>query len=191
MKWPVPLLVAYLLLALEGVVRDYVRIGAVSPSLIFPFVVFVALLASSNAAMWTALLVGAAVDITTLRATTGVPIVIVGPHALGYAAAAYMILTLRPMVMRRNVVTMVALSVIGSWLAAVVIVSVLAIRRTLFHGSWADGLPGSLLPDLWQRLLDGCYTGAAALVLAAILLPLAPWFGFQDPSIRRPFSRRY
>lgn len=191
MKWPVPFFAAYILLALEAPIREFIRIGTVSPSLVFPLVVFVALLASSNAAMWTALLVGAAVDVTTARATTGAPIVIIGPHALGYVAAAYMILTLRPMVMRKNPITLVALSVIGAGLAAIVVVSVLAIRQMIFRGSWADGLGGSLFHDLWQRWLDACYTGAAAIVLSGIFLPLAPWFGFQDPSVRRPFSRRY
>ena len=95
MKWPLPLLLGYLLLALEAPVREALRLGptAASPSLVFPLVVFIALLASNGAAMWTALLIGLAVDLTTLRGPGA--IVIAGPHALGYAAAAYTILTLR------------------------------------------------------------------------------------------------
>jgi cell shape-determining protein MreD len=189
MKWPLPLFLAYVLLALESPVREALRLGPASPSLVFPLIVFIALLGSSVAAMWTALLIGLVVDLTTLRGAGA--IVIAGPHALGYVAAAYMIITLRPIVMRKNPITLVALSIVGEALAALVVVSVFALRRMLFHGSWADGLPGALTTDLVQRLLGAAYTGVAAIALAAILFPLIPWFGFQDPSVRRPFSRRY
>jgi cell shape-determining protein MreD len=192
MKWPLPLLLAYVLLALEPPVREFLKLGPASPSLVFPLIVFIALLGSSTAALWTALLIGLVVDLTTLRGTgVGGAIIIAGPHALGYTAAAYLILTLRPIVMRKNPITLVALSVVGEALAALVVVSVFALRRMLYHGAWADALPGALLPDLWQRCIGACYTGVAALVLAALLFPLIPWFGFQDPSIRRSFARRY
>ena len=191
MKWPLPLLLGYLLLALESPVREVLRLGptAASPSLVFPLVVFIALLASNTAAMWTALLVGLAVDLTTLRGPGA--IVVAGPHALGYAGAAYMILTLRPIVVRKNPVTLVVLSIVGEALAALVVMAVFAIRRTLFFGGWSDMLTGPLLPDLWQRWIGACYTGVAAIALAALFFPLIPWFGFQDSSIRRTFTRRY
>ncbi len=192
MKWPLPLFLAYVLLALESPVREFLKLGPASPSLAFPLIVFISLLGTQAAALWTALLIGIVVDCTTLRsAGEGGAIVIAGPHALAYTAAAYLILTLRPIVMRKNPITLVALSIIGEGLAALVVVSVFAIRRMLYHGTWADALPGTLLPDLWQRWLDACYTGVAAIALAAVLFPLLPWFGFQDPNARRPFSRRY
>jgi rod shape-determining protein MreD len=191
MKWPLPLLMGYLLLALESPVREALRLGptAASPSLVFPMVVFIALLASSTAALWTAWIVGMAVDVTTLRGSGA--IVVAGPHALGYLAAAYLILTIRPLVMRKNPITLVLLSIAGEGMAAVVIVFLFAVRRTLWHGTWADDIQSSLMSDLWQRIIGACYTGAAAAVLAAVLFPLTTWFGFQDQSLRRAFTRRY
>ena len=191
MKWPLPLLLGYILLALEAPVREALRLGPThaAPSLVFPLIVFLSLMASSNAALWMAFLIGLAVDLTTLRAPGAV--VVAGPHALGYTAAAYMILTLRPMVMRKNPITMVALSVAGEILAALVVVAVFAVRRTLWHGAWSDDLFDSLLSEFGQRCVGACFTGIAAVVLAGAFYPLIPWFGFQDPAARRTFTRRY
>jgi hypothetical protein len=194
MRWPLPFLLGYLLLALESPVREALRLGPTSssPSLVFPLVVFVALLASAPAALWTALLIGLAVDLSTLRAAAlGDPIVIVGPHALGYLLAAYTILTIRPIVMRKNPVTLVVLSIVGEILASIVVVAILGLRQIIFRGSWADGLGLSLTSDLWHRIIGSCYTAAAAILLAALFFPLFSWFGFQDQSARRPFARRY
>ncbi len=191
MKWPLPLLLGYLLLALEAPVREALRLGPThaAPSLVFPLIVFVALMASTNAALWMAFLVGLAVDLTTLRAPGAV--IVAGPHALGYIAAAYMIITLRPMVMRKNPITLVVLSVAGEGLAALVVVALFAIRRALWHGDWADNFFDSLLTELGQRWIGCCFTGIAAVALCALFFPLIPWFGFQDPAIRRAFARRY
>lgn len=191
MKWPVPLLLAYLLLALEAPLREAVRIGApgASPSLVFPLIVFIALLAPAGAALWAALLIGLAIDLTTLRGASAV--VVAGPHALAYLAAAYLVITVRPMVMRRNPLVLAVLSMAGLLLASVIVVFVFALRRTLFFGTWADDMAGSLTADLWHRMLGALLTGISALVLSAVFFLLQKHFGFQDAAIRRPFSKKY
>ncbi|HVU62533.1 MAG TPA: hypothetical protein VHC70_01055 [Phycisphaerales bacterium] len=192
MKWPLPLLIGYLLLALESPVREALHLGPPgssggSPSLVVPFIVFVALFASSGAALWTALLLGLATDLSTLRGQEA--LVIVGPYALGYLAIAGFILKIRPLVVRKNPVTIVVLSVLGDLLGAFIIVFILGLRRMFFWGSWADPAGESLTTDLWHRIIGAFYTSLPALGLGLIFLLLMPWFGFNEAAGRRPHER--
>jgi cell shape-determining protein MreD len=192
MKWPLPLLVGYLLLALEAPVREALHLGPSggsggSPSLVVPFIVFVCLFASSGAAAWTALLLGLCTDLSTLRGDEA--LVIIGPYSLGYLAIAGFILKVRPLVVRKNPVTIVVLSVLSDLLAAFIIVFILGLRRMLFWGSWSDGAAEPLLTELWHRSVGACYTALPALGLGLIFLLLTPWFGFNEAAGRRPHDR--
>jgi len=180
MKWPIALLTGYVLLALESPVREALRLGpsGASPSLLLPFVVFVALFGSPPAALWNGLLIGLAVDLTTFRGEAATAIA--GPYALAYAAAAYFVLSTRSMVVRRSPITLPVMSILASLVAALVVTVIFAIRRTLWGGAWADGFGGALGSDLWRGIVGSLYTGATGLFLAAILLPLQRFYGFQD-----------
>lgn len=196
MRWPVALIVGWVLLALEPVVREALRLGnpSASPSLVVPLVVFVALFAPGVTAYWTALILGFLVDVTTLRgglSTGGVPpMVIVGPHAIGFVAGAFLVHTVRPMMMKKNPLTIMALSMVVAGLVAVVASSILGMRELFLVGSWGDGGEYRALSDLAARLVGALYTAGTGLVIGAILLWLHPLFSFHDSGGRRAFSRR-
>ena len=187
MRWPVALLAGYLLLALQPPVCEALRLGSTSayPSLILPFVVFIALFASPTAALWTGLFAGLAIDLSTPRGDAA--LIIAGPHALAYLAAAAFVLRTRPLVMRRNPLTLAVLSILAGTIAALIINLLFAVRRVL----WGDHFADPLLGDLWQRLIGAAYTGGAALILWAILTPLARFFAFQEQGARRPFVKQH
>ncbi|HMN40877.1 MAG TPA: hypothetical protein PKE29_08525 [Phycisphaerales bacterium] len=190
MKWPLPLILGYLLLALQPTVGEALRLGhsGPAPSIIMPLAVFIALFANQRAATWAAILIGMSIDLSTLRGTDA--LVVVGPYALGYAAAAYFVHTSRPMVMRRNPLTLGVLSIGGELVCSVVVTFIFAARRAIWWGSWADLPRHALMSELWDRILGSLYTGLPALALALILFPLMPWFGFQDGTGRRPHGAR-
>lgn len=196
MRWPVALIAGWVLLAIEPVVKEALRLGnpSASPSLVVPLVVFVALFAPGVTAYWTALILGFLVDVTTLRGglnTGGVPpIVIVGPHAIGYVAGAFLVHTVRPMMMKKNPLTIMVLSMVVAALIAVVASALLGIREMLFFGSWGDGREYRALGDLAARLLGALYTAGTGLVVGSVLLWLHPLFSFQESVGRRAFSRR-
>lgn len=185
------LVVGYLVLALEAPVRKALQLGdtGAAPSIVVPFVVFVALNAPAAAALWTAMICGLVVDVMSPRGgPVGAPVVL-GPHALGFMGAAYLTLTARPLLMRSNPVALVVFSVLGGMVAGVVATSLLSLRG-LWGPELGVGAPASAVLDLRDRALGALYTGATALAMAALLLPMQGLFGFQDPTRRGPFVRR-
>lgn len=181
------LIVAAVLLGLEQAVKSPLAVGqtAIAPSVVIPLVVFIALFAPPLAALWTALLIGAVVDLATVWSNGVSELVVVGPCALGFVVGAYFVLTVRALLYRRNPITLMAMSVLASALAALVFVAIHSIRMLYtdaytFHG----------LTELGQRLLASVYTGAAGLLLAFALFPMMPLFGFHDPRDRRFGGRK-
>jgi rod shape-determining protein MreD len=185
MRWPPVVVIGYLLLGLELGLRDGLTLGAsggAAPSFVLPFVVFVALHAPHSPALWTALLMGLSVDLTTVRGTNS--LVIVGPNALGYLLAAYFVLTIRGIMIRRNPWVLVLLSVLSSLLAGVVVVAIFTFRR-IYH----EGMDFGSSEQLVQRFFASLLTAGTALVVAALLFPVAGVFGFADPHLRRSIGR--
>lgn len=187
MRWPPVLVIGYLLLGLELGLRDGLKLGPTgmtggSPSVVLPFVVFVALHAPTGAALWTALLMGLSVDLTTQRGSEAV--VIAGPNALGFLLAAYFVLTIRGIMIRRNPWVLVLLSVLSSLLAGVVVVAIFAFRR-VYH----EGVDFAASEQLVQRFFASLLTAGTALIVAALLFPVSGVFGFVDPHLRRSIGR--
>jgi uncharacterized membrane protein YczE len=187
MRWTIVLIAAAVLLGLEQAIKSPLAVGhtAIAPSMVIPLVVFIALFAPPLAALWTALLIGLAVDLSTVWSNGVSELVVVGPCALGYVAGAYFVLTVRALLYRRNPITMMAMSVLAAALAGLVFVAIHSIRTIytdayVFHG----------LSELGERLLAAIYTGAAGLVLAFVLFPMMPLFGFHDPRERRFGARK-
>lgn len=185
MRWPVVVMVGYVLVGLQmGLVNEFLRLGHTNavPSLIVPFVVFVALFAPPLPALWTALLLGLTIDLASPR---GTGVIIAGPHALGFTLAAYLVITVRPIMMRRNPLTLMVLSIIASALAQLVVVAIFS-----FRGIYPDPFAWFPMRELIERLLSSLYTGATGLLLAFVLFPTMPMFGFNDAHLRRPLGRR-
>ncbi len=187
MRWTLVLLVAAILLGLEQAVKGPLAVGSTSiaPSFVIPLVVFVALFAPPLAALWTALLIGLTVDLSTVWSNGVNDLVVAGPSALGYLAGAYFVLTVRALLYRRNPITLMAMSVAAAALAGLVFVAIHSIRMM-----YSDAYQFAGLTELGHRLLASVYTGGVGLLLAFVLFPMMPLFGFHDPRERRFGARK-
>ncbi|CAN5857290.1 hypothetical protein BH11PLA1_BH11PLA1_20690 [soil metagenome] len=172
----------YLLLGLELAARGVFSAGSgggvVMPSFVLAGVVMIGLFAPVTAALWTALLAGLAMDFCTAGLFT-----IVGPWALAYLAAAYFVVTVRGMLMRRSVLAWMFTGVVGAALAAVVFVVLMTAR------SWFDSAvefrPGH---EISVRLLGALYTAAVMAGLWVAKGPLLSLLGLGDGA-KRGFGR--
>ena len=145
MRWTVAIVVGYVLFGLELVVRRELALGGgdkVSPGFLLPFVVFVALYAPARTAMWVGLIVGVLLDLLSVR---GEGDVVVGPHALGFAAAAYLTLAARASVFSHRRTTMAVLSVGGALLAELIAVTLMSVRS--MWGGMEDWQPMASSPS--------------------------------------------
>jgi rod shape-determining protein MreD len=183
-RWPVALLFAYLALALELAISPALALGQtrVAPSFAVPFFVFIALFAPATPSLWTAVLLGLAVDLTSPRGPTG--LVVPGPNALGFLVAAYMVLQVRGFMIRKNPLTLVFLAVVAAALAGLVVVLIFSLR-----GLYPDPFEFRGSSELWTRVLSAVYTAATAAVLALPLYILHGLFRFSEPSGRRVSMR--
>jgi rod shape-determining protein MreD len=186
MNWVTVLIAGYLLTGLDLGLREGVQLWPthIVPSLVIPFVVYVALFAPVTGALWTGLLVGLVVDLSTTRGPADSAVVIVGPHAIGFLVMAYFVLTVRTMVIRRNPLTLGALSAIGAAIGYLIAIVVLQIRAW-----YGDPISFSLTDEVLQRLGSALATGLSGMALSVVLFPMFPVFGFYDQSARR-FTRR-
>jgi len=187
-SWIAFAVAAWLLFGLELGLKDALQLGAsgVAPSFVMVLLVLVALHAPRLTALWAAVIVGVVLDLTApLVSASGLEtITLVGPRALGCMVGAYAILTMRTLVMRRNIFTIAFLSLIAVSLMEIVAVSAYEVR------SWFDDrLEITAGAALVAGLGAAVYTALLALPLGAALLPATPIFGFQQ-SVSRPRIRR-
>ena len=186
MNWVTVLIAGYLLTGIDLGLREGVQLWPthIAPSLVIPFVVYVALFAPHTAALWTGLLIGMVVDLSTPRGPADALTIVVGPHALGFLVAAYFVITVRSMVIRRNPLTLGAVSALAAAIAYLIAIVLLQIR------SWCgDPINFSLGDEILQRLGSALATGISGMALSVVLFPMFPVFGFHDPATRR-FTRR-
>lgn len=159
--------------------------GGVRPSFIVPLVVFVALHSEPKPALWSALILGLLVDLLQpIAMLDGGAAVVPGPHALGFLLAAQMTLALRGMVIRRNPLTLVFLSVLGAIVASITVSTVMGVR-TIGDDALAWRGARELVPAFWSAL----YTALSALVMSFALFATTPLFGFPHAYAPR-FARR-
>jgi len=170
---------AWVALGLETGLRPAFAVGdgRISPSLVLPVAVYIALFATPLAATWGCLILGVLLDLTSGRA-------VVGPYALAYLLLAQTVIQARGVMMRRNPIVLVLLSVLGGIIVSIVVVAVLTFRA-LVYGQPAGWHGGA---ELGVRLLGALYTGLVGFVMALVLLPMTELFGF--PQEVRRFARR-
>lgn len=171
------LIAAWLMFGLELGLRDALELGAtgIAPSFVIVLLAMISLLASKRAALWAGLLLGVLMDLThTMPGPGGFgAVVTVGPYALGSLLAAYSIVTLRALVIKRNPITLVFLSAVAAFLVNIVFVAIMTAR------SWYDPMiEFSPVAELLQRLGVAAYSGGLALVLGPLLLYFSPLLGF-------------
>ena len=174
MRWWVFILFAYLVVALQVGVADALaipsRFGAIQPRLILLLAVFVGLSAAPGVALaaWVAL--GLVVDLVSPQPG----VTLVGPYALGYLVAGYVLLQGRTMVFRQHPLTMGMMILVCGLAAHLVVVLVFSIR------TWYDPLPGfSGGTELVRRFFSLLVTGLLGVILAGPIFRLAPVFGFH------------
>ncbi len=187
MNWLAFGLITWIVVGLElGLERSItLRFSTVvcEPGFILPLAVFAAGAAPPAAALWSALVLGLIVDLTSpLPTQPGGIITVVGPHALGFLLTAQLVLALRGVVIRRNPLTVGVLAGVGTFVTAIVVAAVFT-ARSLF----GDEIPFSATERLLGGLGSAVYTAITGTLLAFVLNPASTLLGFQ--STRRGFGR--
>lgn len=178
-------LLGWLALGLETALKQDVRfsVGALSaaPSYVVPLAVFIAICATPSQTLWVCLLLGLGLDLTSPHALGPADqITVAGPHAIGLLLAGQFVLVTRGLVIRRNPLTVVVLSIPAALLMHIVVVAFFTLRQ--FYTPLPDW---SATAQLGARLFSSILTGGSALVLSILLMPLAPALGLQATHGRR------
>lgn len=180
MRWLTLAVAAYAAFAVEAGLGPLLRIAGVTPSLLLLLVAFVALWAEASAAVWAAVVLGVLADLLPGG-------VAVGPHAVGFALGAWLVLQVRGLVFRQATWTILAMTLLVG-IAAYPVAEVLVSLR--FWWSGVDAAAGKDWPGFWSRLgvdtLRLLYTAVLALPLGWLLDRSAPWWRFATrPSAER------
>jgi hypothetical protein len=176
MNWIVFAIFAWIAMAFETGFRDALALGSssVSPSLAMLLVAFVALWAPIRHALPAAIVIGLLLDFGYLVETpTGEPVVVLGRHAIGCLLAAYTVVTMRGMMFRRNIITIVVLSGVTMALTQVV-----AIAMLKFRSLYDDIIIDDAAAQLASGLGSAVYTAALAFLVGPALNSLKWLFGF-------------
>lgn len=187
MNWLSFTVVTWVCFGLELGLKGGLRLGpTIAPSFVMPFAVYLALLAPHRTALWSAFILGLLCDLTAKVGLVGLDrtVTLVGPHALGYLLAGQLVVTMRAMMIRKNPLTMGLLALLASAVAGVVVVAVYSFRSLVI----GDPLAVQPTTDLLARLASAVYTGALAVAMALVLIPMAPAFGL-NPVHGRRFAR--
>jgi cell shape-determining protein MreD len=186
MRWAVFLGFAFLVLVLDGSLVGALTLWSFAPHLPLVLVVFIGLFAARFAALVGAVLLGLVMDLTLpLEQGIAQPVVyVIGPHALGFAFAAYVVLQVRTLVFRQRVVTVAVLSFAAVMAAGTVVIAIYLVRSwygegTLYFAS------GSAARELARHAAIGLYTAIIALPLGWLLLASTPLWGFHSGLPRR------
>jgi len=181
MRWITFILFAYGFLAVQIGFGDLLEINEIRPDWLFILAVFIAAMAPTSEALWSAVILGLLADLTASYPTTShADLTIVGAHALGYALGASLTLQLRTMLFRQHPVSltlMVFLSALAANLMTVFLVSL----RWLF-GDWFalwTAFQWSPTEELVDRFLMVLYTSALTLPVTWALIRLSPLFSFE------------
>ncbi len=190
MNWLAFAILSYALVGAELALGEVLALGTsgVRPLLVLPLVIFIALHASPTVALWSGLLLGCTIDLlarvpladATAGGGAGGTALVLGPHALGYAAAVYLTLLLRGFLIRKNPLSLVFMTILGGCLSVVVVVSLITIKnvvsRTLV---WSPG------EQFVARCGSVLYSAITAFVLAFLLRKLIGILGLPDATGRR------
>ncbi len=184
MNWIVFALNAWVLLGLEVGLKDTLRIGEtpVAPSFVMPLAVAIAIAAPSTAALWACLALGMSLDLTnSIEVVAGGPArTVLGPYALGYLLAGQLVLTMRGMMIRKNILTVGFLSLFCSAVSHIVVTAIFAIRSR-----YDVDVPFDATQQLLWRFGSSLYTGLVGIVLGAVLLPMLGAMGLTIGPARR------
>lgn len=177
MSWPAFILTAWVLFGLEIGLKQALGLGTwgVAPSFVVPLAVFISMGAPAGRAVWACLILGIGLDLTwSPPVSSGPAPTIIGPYALGLALAGQLVLALRSMMIRRNPLTLAFLAFAGSGVMHLMVVAMFTARSLM-----GDPIVWNAGSQLLSRLGSSAYTALAAFVLALLLIPMSPLFGFH------------
>jgi cell shape-determining protein MreD len=167
-SWGVFALLAWLALGLELSLRKSLSIGSagVAPSFVCCLLTILAAQAPASRVLWAGWVLGLLIDLTfMLPMQGGDDVRVLGPSALGYAAGAYVMLSMRAIMYKRSPFAMGFLALAGCGAAQLVVLFILSLRAW-----WLDDLAWSVGRELGARAGSSLYTGCVMTILA----PLAP-----------------
>jgi rod shape-determining protein MreD len=170
---------AWICFGFELGLRDTLQLGphAIAPSFVVALLIFIALHASQRAAIWAAIILGVLIDLTgSIELVPSGSTVLVGPHAIAFVLATQMVLAMRGMIVSRNPLSMGVLALFAAAIAQIVVVAFLT-----YHKIIADPIVWNASERLLVGLASAVYTGVLAVLLALVLIPVTPLFGFATP----------
>lgn len=156
------------------------RLGSVvaQPSFVIPLAAFIALCAPPAQVLWACMALGVVLDLTAPRPTAAGSLTVLGPYAIGLMLAGWFVLLVRGLVIRRNPLTLVVVSVLASLICHIWVTAIFTARRIIDSADW------HATSELLSRVCSSLLTGGSALVLALVLLPLAPMLGLHTGHAR-------
>jgi hypothetical protein len=177
MNWIVFAVAVWLTLGVQWGFAAALKLGATDIAPYFPvvFVVWLGLWARAHHAIAAALITGALWDISQHATTvTGQAVVILGPRALGCLLGVYLVLTLRGVMLRKNLLTIVMLSALAALLCQLVVTMLLTVRGVIDPAVVVQ----PPLAKLGVRSASAVYTGFVAAAVGPLLEAFKPLFGF-------------
>jgi rod shape-determining protein MreD len=156
--------------------RDAFQLGHndIAPRFTLILVAFVSAWARRTHLMWFGVLLGIVIDLlTNVALTNGDTATVIGPHALGYLAAAYTAYILRAWMYRKHALAIAFLSAASALVGAVITLAILKVRAM-----YDPVLIGPASVELGVRSATALYTGIVAVPVAAGLNWVRPLFRF-------------
>ena len=180
MRWLVFLIAALLATALDLGLSGAMTLrtmGFLTPSFAAILVAYIALLGRADHVLWGAWVVGMLADLSPGSAEGPQQVFIIGPHALGYVLAAWILLTVRSMVFRQRIMTLCVCTVICGSCAGIATVVVGLVRY------WLPFTGGAVVPfglgDLGHEIGDAIYSGLLAIPVGWLLFQTMPLWRFD------------
>ncbi|MEN0020418.1 MAG: hypothetical protein AAF747_06005 [Planctomycetota bacterium] len=195
MNWAIFAIAAWLALGIDLGLGPTLALGGrggVVPSVAIAFTAYVAMWAPPRTALWAALLIGAAIDLTSELALAGRGTgVLLGPNALGVLFGTQFVLAARSLVVRKNPLSLMVMTTAASLSAQIVVLAVISARELIGNrlGFFGTPLAWDTRLELEERALSSLYSGLVSLVVAVVLIPLTPLFSFVTPTQAR-WTRR-
>lgn len=169
MNWIVFLVASLLALMLEAGLDGLFRLGNVVPAMALILAVHVAWSAPRAVVPWAMLVLGFGQDMThPFPAGQGGDLPLLGPGCLGYVAAGYVCLHLRPQLRRASPVAMVLMTMAAGIFMHLVVVAMVTARGLAFLTG--EPVEGWNAPDeLVTRFLSLLYTAVLAAPIGGLL----------------------
>lgn len=187
MNWALFTLLLWLAVGFDVGFRDALQLGhlAIAPSCTFVLLTYVCVWASRGSMIVCAIIAGLLIDLTSpVVISGGQTIALVGPNALGCMLGAALVMNLRAVMFRKNVLTLGVLAMLLALVSSVVVVSLLTLRARYDTVVFVN--PSR---ELGGRALSAVLTGVLGIVLAIPLAWLRPAFGFRKLAAAYPRMR--